>query len=128
MFVNQIILYPMNPRLRSFSQPHETSRKNRSAQASNHARPRPKTMGRGTKAMIRAVRACLGLTHVVQAVRYSTLTRPGKIGWDALKGHQSQMLHLSIDWFKGKITGTSHMSYVMGKSMVSWRFSLKPTH
>ena len=34
-----------------------------------------------------------------------------------------------IDWFKGKITGTSHVSWENhGKSMVSCRFSIKPTH
>ena len=32
----------------------------------------------------------------------------------------------TMDWFKGKFTGKP--PYLMGKSMVSCRFSLKPIH
>ena len=35
----------------------------------------------GTKAMTRAVRACLGLQKPVQAVRYSTRTEPAEESW-----------------------------------------------
>lgn len=64
-----------------YPQPGGTTQAPAAHQGCNHARPRLRTMGRGTKAMIRAVRACLGLKQVVQAVRYSTLTRPeGEIG------------------------------------------------
>ena len=36
---------------------------------------------------------------------------------------------VSMDWFKGKFTGKiGKPHYLMGKSMVSCRFSLKPIH
>ena len=36
---------------------------------------------------------------------------------------------VSMDWFKGKFTGKPHIYiYLLGKSMVSCRFSLKPIH
>jgi hypothetical protein len=64
------------------------------------------------------------------------------VGWIAIweDGHRVQLggfhvttvvssevqLRLSMDWFKGKFTGKA--PYLMGKSMVSCRFSLKPIH
>ena len=41
-------------------------------------------------------------------------------------GYLSEALHHTMDWFKGKIYRKT--PYLMGKSMVSCRFSLKPIH
>ena len=70
-----------------------------------------------------------GIRGIPQHVRKTTLSsprgerrrQPGAVPWN----HEQQWKIISMDWFKGKLAGK--LPYWIGTSMVSCRFSLKPT-